>query len=117
MRGALITVRCDCGDVNYVPYGEIWDCPRCHRRWNTNQIPVDEYWKIMHDMRQYRIQAMATALLLGGGFAVLAVLMGTRVLLLIPIMISGWYFFYMPQWRKKVRARARSLPTWQLRPE
>ena len=103
--------------MQYVPYGDAWECPECHRRWNTNQIPSEEYWTIMHDMRRYRIQAIRTALAVGGAFAVLSVLMGPRVLLLIPIVMSGWYLFYMPQWRKKVRARARSLPTWQLRPE
>lgn len=117
MRGAPITIKCDCGQVQYVLYGNVWECPTCHRRWNTNQIPAAEYWKIMHDMRRYRIQAMIVALVVGGSFAVLATLMGARVLLLIPIVMSGWYFIFMPQWRRKVRARARSLPTWQLRPE
>lgn len=117
MRGAPITIKCDCGQVQYVPYGDVWECPTCHRRWNTNQIPADEYWSIMHDMRRYRVQVMILALVVGGSFAVLAALTGARVLLLIPIVMSGWYLFFMPQWRRKVRARARSLPTWQLRPE
>jgi len=40
VRGAVITIRCDCGGVGYVPYDARWECPTCHRRWNTNQIPA-----------------------------------------------------------------------------
>ena len=117
VRGAPITIKCDCGQVQYVPYGDVWECPQCGRRWNTNQIPAEEYWKIMHGMRRYRIQAIVTALVFGAGFAALSILMGPRVFILIPVVMGGWFFFYMPQWRRKVRAAARNLPKWQLRPE
>jgi hypothetical protein len=36
---------------------------------------------------------------------------------MLPVVLAGWYLFYMPLWRAKVRRRARSLPTWQLHPE
>ena len=62
VRGAQITVRCDCGGIGYVPYGERWECRTCHRRWNTGQIPAEEYWGIMRDMRRMRISAIVTAL-------------------------------------------------------
>ena len=117
MRGAAITIKCDCGQVEYVPYGDAWTCPKCSRRWNTNQIPAEEYWGIMREMRRYRIQAIAIALIIGVGFAFLFATTGPGAISLIPFVLGGWYFFYMPQWRRKVRARARSLPTWQLHPE
>ena len=117
MRGAAITIKCDCGQVEYVPYGDAWTCPKCSRRWNTNQIPAEEYWGIMHEMRRYRIQAIAIALVIGVGFAFLFVTTGPGAISLVPFVLGGWYFFYMPQWRRKVRARARSLPTWQIHPE
>ena len=54
MRGAQITIRCDCGDVGYAAYGERWVCPRCGRAWNTAQIPAEEYWGVMRDQRRDR---------------------------------------------------------------
>jgi hypothetical protein len=117
MRGAQITVRCDCGAIGYVPYGGQWECGDCHRRWNTSQIPADEYWGIMREMRRFRIVAIATALGLMVPIVVLTVFGGIRVLILLPIVMSFWFMFYMPRWRRKVRTRARSLRRWQLRPE
>lgn len=117
VRGAPITVKCDCGQVQYVPYGDVWECPHCGRRWNTNQIPAEEYWGIMHEMRRYRIQVIAVAVAIGGGFAFLFATTGPGALSLVPIVLGGWYLFYMPRWRKKVRVRARSLPKWQLHAE
>ena len=117
MKGAPITVKCDCGQLQYVPYGDVWDCPQCHRRWNTNQIPAEEYWGIMHEMRAFRLQVIAIALVLGAIFAVLFATTGARAISLLPVAMGGWYFFYMPRWRQKVRRRARNLPRWQLRPE
>ena len=117
MRGARITVRCDCGEVTYLDYGEVWTCPSCGRRWNTAQIPEDEYWGTMYRMRQYRLQVMGTAIAVAIGFVALAMVMGARVWLMAPVVITFWLLVFMPRWRRKVREAARSLPTWKLRPE
>src|SRR5215467_2529554 len=79
VRGALITVRCDCGGIGYVPYGERWECPTCHRRWNTGQIPAEEYWGIMRDMRRMRISVILTALALVAPVVVLAAFTGLQL--------------------------------------
>jgi hypothetical protein len=117
VRGALITIRCDCGGIGYVPYDVRWECPACHRRWNTGQIPAEEYWGIMRDMRRMRITVLATALGLVVPIVVLAALAGLRILLLLPVVMSFWFLFYMPRWRRRVRQQARSLKRWQLHPE
>ncbi len=117
MRGAQITVRCDCGDVGYVPHGERWRCAKCGRTWNTAQIPADEYWGIMRDMRRLRIAVMATALGLVVPVVALSLILGLRILLLLPVLMSFWYLFYMPRWRRQVRERARNLRRWKLHPE
>lgn len=98
-------------------YGELWECPDCGRRWNTTQIPPEEYWGIMRDQRRYRMQAMGVALAIALGFVVLVAATSSRALILAPLLIGGWFFLYMPQWRRRVRAKARNLPRWQLRPE
>ena len=117
MRGPPITVRCECGRVERVPYGDSWTCEGCGRRWDTNQVPAAEYWGIMREMRRYRLVAIGAALALGVTFALLAFLVSQRLLLLMPIVMAGWYLLYMPRWRRRVRQRARSLPAWQLHPE
>lgn len=117
MRGAQITVRCDCGDVGYVPHGERWTCPRCRRTWNTGQIPADEYWGIMRDMRRLRISVIGTALAMVIPIAALTPVAGIRILLLLPVLMSFWFMFYMPRWRRQVRERARNLRRWTLHPE
>ena len=117
VRGALITIRCDCGGIGYVPYDVRWECPTCHRRWNTGQIPAAEYWAIMRDMRRMRINVLATALGIIIPVVVLTAVAGIRILLLLPVVMSFWFLFYMPRWRRRVRQRARSLTSWQLHPE
>ena len=117
VRGALITVRCDCGGVGYVPYGERWECPTCHRRWNTGQIPAEEYWGIMRDMRRMRINVLATALGLIIPILILTAVAGIRILALLPVVMGFWFLFYMPRWRRRVRRQARNLQRWQLHPE
>jgi hypothetical protein len=116
MKGARITVTCDCGEVSYLAYGQTWQCT-CGRRWNTSQIPADEYWGIMREMRRFRLVAIGAALVLGVTFGLLAFLVAQRLLLLFPIIMAGWYLLFMPRWRRRVRQRARNLPSWQLRPE
>jgi hypothetical protein len=117
MRGALITIRCDCGDVGYVPHGTRWSCPGCRRTWNTGQIPAAEYWGIMKEMRQLRLRVMATALGLMIPVLALVPFGGLRVLILLPVVLSFWFLFYMPRARRQMRERARSLQHWQLYPE
>ena len=83
MRGALITVRCDCGGIGYVPYDERWECDACGRRWNTGQIPAEEYWGIMRDMRRMRITVLTTALAL---VVPIAVAIPLAVVMTVPIV-------------------------------
>lgn len=117
MRGAAITVRCDCGQVQYVAYSEVWECPQCARRWDTNQIPSDEYWGIMKDMRGERIKVMVAALVMAGGFAAFAITQGPAAWALAPVIVGFWMLVFMPRWRRRLRAKSRAIPTWQLRPD
>src|SRR6058998_1045268 len=38
-----ITIKCECGETKSVAYGQRWVCDSCHRAWNTQQIPPEEY--------------------------------------------------------------------------
>ncbi len=117
MKGPPITIRCECGETRQVPYGERWTCERCGRSWNTAQIPAEEYEGILREMRRFRLSAIAAALVLGVGFTIVALIVSQSFFLLLPVVLTAWYIWYMPLWRRKVRRRARSLPKWQLTPE
>lgn len=103
--------------MKHVPYGETWVCERCGRRWNTTQIPAEEYWGILREMRRYRLQVIGIALGLAVVFALLALFVAGSLILLLPVVLGGWFIWYMPWWRRKIRRRARSLPKWELHPE
>lgn len=117
MKGPPITVRCDCGESRQVPYGERWNCEQCGKCWNTAQIPAAEYAGILREMRRFRLSAIGFAVVIGVTFVVLATVVSESLFLMLPVVLAGWYLFYMPLWRAKVRRRARNLPTWQLHPE
>ena len=103
--------------MRHVPYGETWQCEKCGRQWNTAQIPADEYWGIMRDMRRMRLGVIGIALVLAVVFGLLALFVAGSLFLLLPIVLAGWFIWYMPWWRRKVRRRVGSLPKWNLRPE
>ena len=100
-----------------MPYGETWTCEQCGRRWNTAQIPAEDYWRIMRDMRNYRLAVIGIALGLTVVFGVLALLVAQTLILLLPVVLTFWFIWFMPWWRRRIRTRARNLPQWQLTPE
>jgi hypothetical protein len=117
MRAPPVTIACECGEMRHVPYGEMWQCEHCGRRWNTNQIPAEEYWGIMRDMRRLRLSVIGIAFGLAVVFGLLALFVSESLILLLPVVLAAWFIWYMPMWRRKVRRRARNLPKWNLRPE
>jgi Flp pilus assembly protein TadB len=117
VRGPPITIQCECGEVGRVPYGERWQCERCGRRWNTAQIPAEEYWGLMRAMRRYRLSVIGVALGLTLAFGLLALFVSSSLFLVLPVVLAAWFLWYMPLWRRKVRRHARSAPKWELHPE
>ena len=71
----------------------------------------------MRQMRRYRLSVIGVALGLTAVFGLLALLVDESLVLLLPVVLSGWFIWYMPLWRRKVRRHARNLPRWNLRPE
>jgi len=117
MANPPITVTCRCGQARHVPYGETWQCEDCGRRWNTAQIPAAEYEGVLREMRRFRIVVIAIAAGIALLFALLGVFVGQSIFVLMPIVLAGWFLVFMPWWRRRIRRRARNLPSWQLRPE
>jgi hypothetical protein len=117
VKGPPITIRCHCGEAKHVPYGETWQCESCGRKWNTAQIPADVYSGIMREMRNARLVLIGAVLGLGAIFGLLALFVSEGLLLMFPAILAGWFIWFMPMWRRRLRRRARALPTWQLEPE
>lgn len=117
MKGPPITIACDCGELKHVPYGETWECEACGKRWNTTQIPADEYYGLLRDMRRMRVSVIGVAVGLAILFGALALFVAEGLFLLLPVVLAVWFVLYMPWWRRKVRRQARSSPKWSLRPE
>jgi hypothetical protein len=117
MRRPPITVACDCGEMQHVAYGDTWECGGCGRRWNTAQIPADEYEGLLRDMRRMRIVPIAVAVGTTLLFGLLGIFVAESLFLLVPLVLGMWFLWYMPWWRRRIRRRARSSPKWKLRPE
>ena len=68
-------------------------------------------------MRNYRLAVIGAALGIAVVFGVLALFVSASLLLLFPVLLTIWFILFMPWWRRKLRRRTRSLPSWQLTPE
>ena len=68
-------------------------------------------------MRNYRLAVIGIALGTAALFGVLALFVNPGLLLVFPLVLTGWFIWFMPWWRRKLRRRARSLPSWKLTPE
>ena len=55
LRGPPIAVTCECGEKRDLRYGEDWACESCGRRWDTNQIPAEQYEAIRRTQLRFRV--------------------------------------------------------------
>ena len=117
MRKPPITVKCECGDTKEVPYGERWRCEKCHRSWDTSQIPAAEYDGLLLKMKRYRLEALAVAGVLAAILVPLIVVVSVGFIFMTPVVAAAWLFLYLPMWRRRARRAARNAPRWELRPE
>ena len=100
-----------------MPYGERWTCAECGRRWNTAQIPVEAYLHRNRQMRRFRFEVLAFAVVLLVVFAPLVLFVESAYVFLAVIVGLAWMLLYMPFWRRRLRRAAASAPRWELHPE
>jgi hypothetical protein len=112
-----ITVTCECGDVRWLHYGERWECEQCGRKWNTAQIPADEYGVVEAAVRRYERQTLAFAGAMIAVFAPLIVFVDPRLGITGLILFFAWAFLLRPRRQRRLLETVRAASRWQLRPE
>ena len=118
LGGPPIAVTCECGVKRDVRYGEVWTCEQCGRRWDTNQIPREEYEQVRRTQLRYRVLPVALGLLVAS-LAIFFTLTGNvfSVFLLLPVALTGWFALVRPVHRRRYRRAIADLPRWNLRAE
>jgi Flp pilus assembly protein TadB len=118
LRGPPIAVTCECGAKRDLRYGEQWKCERCGKRWDTNQIPSEQYEAIRRTQLRFRVLPVVY------GLVVLAVAMFFTltgnifsVFVFLPLALMVWFYFVRPVHRRRYHKAIAELPRWELRPQ
>ena len=117
LRGPPIAVTCKCGEKRDLSYGEDWTCESCGRRWDTAQIPAEQYEAIRRTQLRFRVLPVAYGLVVAGT-ALFFILTGNTfsVFILLPLALMLWFYFVRPWHRRRYRRAIAELPRWELRP-
>jgi hypothetical protein len=118
LGGPPIAVTCECGVKHDARYGEVWTCEQCGRRWDTNQIPREQYEQVRRTQLRYRVLPVAVGVVVAA-LAIFFTLTGNvfSVFFLLPVALSVWFVFLRPIHRKRYRRAIADLPRWSLRPD
>ena len=118
LRGPPIAVTCECGEKRDLRYGEQWRCDRCGRRWDTAQIPAEQYEAIRRTQLRFRVLPVVYGLLVAG-IALFFLLTGNlfSLFILLPVGTMVWFFFLQPVHRRRYRSAISALPRWELSPD
>ena len=117
-RGPPIAVTCECSEKRDLRYGEQWRCERCGRRWDTTQIPAEQYEAIRRTQLRFRVLPVTYGLAVLA-LAVFFTLTGNifSVFILLPMAMMAWFILVRPAHRRRYRRAIADLPRWSLRPE
>jgi hypothetical protein len=118
LRGPPIAVSCECGEKRDLRYGDAWTCESCGRRWNTEQIPAQQYEAIRRLQLRFRVLPVLFGVIVAGA-AIFFTLTGNifSVFVLLPTAMMSWFTFIRPSHRRRYRNAIAELPRWQLHPD
>jgi hypothetical protein len=118
LYGPPIAVTCECGVKHDVRYGDAWTCEQCGRRWDTNQIPREQYEAVRRTQLRFRVLPVAVGIAVAA-LAIFFTLTGNvfSVFFLLPVALSVWFVFLRPMHRRRYRRAIADLPRWDLRPD
>jgi hypothetical protein len=112
-----ITIKCECGEKRDLAYGERWKCETCGRSWNTLQIPAEEYEGLVRRVRRHQLEGVGTAAVAAAILIPLIAFVSATFIAVVPLLMLGWLFVFVPFWRRRYRRTAHDAPRWQLHPE
>ena len=118
LHGPPIAVTCKCGAKRDLGYGEDWICESCGRRWDTRQIPAEQYEAIRRTQLRFRVLPVVYGLVVAAA-AIFFTLTGNifSVFILLPLALMLWFYFLQPFHRRRYRRAIAELPRWELRPD
>lgn len=118
VRGPPIAVTCECGEKRDLGYGEDWTCESCGRRWDTTQIPAEQYEAIRNTQLRFRVLPVVYGVIVAST-ALFFILTGNifSVFILLPLALMLWFYFLQPFHRRRYRRAIAELPRWELRPD
>lgn len=118
LHGPPIAVTCECGTKRDLRYGEAWTCEQCGRRWDTSQIPAEQYEVIRRTQLRFRAMPVGLGLVVAAA-AIFFTLTGNvfSVFFLLPVSLMVWFTLLRPVHRRRYRAAIADRPRWNLRPE
>ena len=110
-------MTCECGEKRDLGYGEEWACEACGRRWDTNQIPAEQYDAIRRTQLRFRVLPVVYGVVVAST-ALFFMLTGNvfSVFVLLPLSMMLWFYFVRPVHRRRYRRAIAELPRWGLRP-
>lgn len=118
LGGPPIAITCECGEKHDAAYGDTWTCERCGRRWDTNQIPREDYDVIRRTQLRFRVLPVLFGMLVASVALFFILTHNTfSVFFLLPVALSVWFVFVRPVHRRRYRAAIANLPRWELKPE
>jgi hypothetical protein len=117
-RGPPITITCECGEKRNLRYGAQWQCERCGKRWDTGQIPAEQYEAIRRLQWRFRVGPIVFGLVVAA-LAIFFTLTGNifNVFVLMPLALMIWFVFLRPTHQRRYRQAIADLPRWELRPQ
>ena len=118
LRGPPITITCECGEKRNLRYGEQWQCERCGKRWDTGQIPAEQYEAIRRLQWRFRVVPIVLGMVVAA-LAIFFTLTGNifNVFVLLPLAMVIWFIFVRPVHQRRYRRAISDLPRWELRPQ
>lgn len=117
LHGPPITVRCRCGERRDLAYGEVWQCADCVLRWDTRQIPREQYQRIRMVQLRFRLVPVVLGLVVAALVLVFYLTGNTySMFILVPVALMGWMTLLRPFQRNRYRRAIADLPQWRLHP-
>jgi hypothetical protein len=101
-KGPLITISCKCGQTAEVRLGERWKCPKCGRKFDTNEIPQDDSAEIRrHHLRVRTFPLVAMGLLVAAVIVLFVEGRTFTAIIAIPFLFAVWNLFGRPTFRSR----------------